>query len=203
MRVLVLCHGNINRSPLVEAILRRHGIKAKSAGFRNPKRRAAKKMREAAKQLFNIDLEQHRSQLITPGLWLWATVILYMDGPNKQKLMVFKAQNPGLPPRTELNLAVWSPAENKSRIPDPNYTPRGPEFNKLVDLIGSTANRFVHKVQIGEVPGVHMSNDPDKVTQAKAALEAACEDPTITLAQLRDLKVYLQELIDAANQDKG
>lgn len=95
MKVLVVCHGNINRSPLCAAVLSNHkklevrqaAMKSLVAGWRPE--RAAKKMRDAAYDEFGIDLEQHRSQPFTDSLFEWADTIIYMDGGNLRRIEEF------------------------------------------------------------------------------------------------------------------
>lgn len=89
MNVLVLCHGNINRSPLCEAVLETYsntltGLEVMSAGFVNPGRKASKKMREAALEN-GLDLSQHESKLFTQELHDWADTIVYMDNGNRKR----------------------------------------------------------------------------------------------------------------------
>ena len=80
--VLVVCHGNICRSPIAGALLSRElaplGIDVQSAGLigfnRPPPAHAI-----AAAQRHDVDLAHHRSRLLTAELARVADVILVMD----------------------------------------------------------------------------------------------------------------------------
>lgn len=88
--ILAVCHGNINRSAAVGVILATQGVPVASAGFVNPGRRMAKKMREALGGYDFIDqskIEAHRSQLVTEQLCQKANLILYMDSGNLRRLL--------------------------------------------------------------------------------------------------------------------
>ena len=137
-RVLVVCHGNINRSPVCAAVLRslRPDWSVREAALKawnNPSwrpERAAKKMREAALDRHGIDLETHRSRAIAQEDLDWAQVVLYMDGGNYSRLLAMRPE-PG-PGRQWVSLGSLI---GQPRIPDPNFTPRGPTFNAILDQV--------------------------------------------------------------------
>ena len=133
--VLVVCHGNINRSALCAAILKRHAgrdISVRSAGFTKDGQRAAKKMRiAAAREGYN--LEEHRSTLITQELIKWSDLIVYMDGGNYKRLK--EMLNGDMPKTTVACLGQWS-LPHRDRIADPNFLKAdSPEFNAIVSQI--------------------------------------------------------------------
>lgn len=131
-KILVLCHGNINRSPLCAAVLKKAGLSVKSAGFLEDGTRAAKKMRDAAAPL-GLDLTEHRSTLITPELTSWADMIVYMDNGNHKRLKAFEEEFPTecRVPWVCLGFYVRLP-----RIPDPGFMARdSKEFSDTVALI--------------------------------------------------------------------
>ena len=142
MKVLVLCHGNVNRSPLCAAVLAQHsGITVKQAGV-NLKLRpgvAAKKMREAAAK-YDIDLSDHRSQAITPELYSWADIIIDMDGGNRKRLLQFKQDNM-LAKKKMVNLGEWANPKT-TRIQDPAFLKKGdPKMDEIVrQIIDATMN---------------------------------------------------------------
>ena len=144
-KILVLCHGNINRSALAHAAIKKvsSGVLAvKSAGFVNPGRRAAKKMREAAGAR-GFDLEQHRSTLITHDLISWADVILYMDGGNKRRLCEKLCSWGDLTVSGDC-LGRWADTPRK-RIADPAFMPKASaEFAETVDLLIECSFNFVN-----------------------------------------------------------
>ena len=87
--MLVVCHGNICRSPFGAALLSRAlgsaGVLVASAGFASPGRAVPAEGRIAAARR-GVDLSEHRSQLLTPVLVAEAEVILVMDA--RQQRMV-------------------------------------------------------------------------------------------------------------------
>ena len=87
--ILVICHGNICRSPFAARLLARafgpHGTLVASAGFVGPGRGAPAEGSIAAARR-GIDLSEHRSQLLTPSLAEQAEIIVVMDA--RQQRMV-------------------------------------------------------------------------------------------------------------------
>ena len=82
--VLMVCHGNICRSPYAAAVLRRasedtgSGVAVDSAGFIGPGRQPPSNARAIAKE-HGFDLETHISKVITPDLIAAADLIIVMD----------------------------------------------------------------------------------------------------------------------------
>jgi protein-tyrosine phosphatase len=80
--VLVLCHGNICRSPYAAAVLDRllspHGVRVNSAGFVGPDRKVPAEALEVARRR-GFDLCDHRSQIVTPELVHAAQLVVVMD----------------------------------------------------------------------------------------------------------------------------
>lgn len=144
-KVLVLCHGNINRSPLCAQILKSSGegkFEIKSAGFVNPGRKASKKMRDAAAEL-GYNLEYHRSQLITKELVEWADLVILMDGGNQKRYSDFCNCGESMKKVRALGLYASPPV---TRIPDPAFIARGtPEFHDVVQLIYKATLNFIEK----------------------------------------------------------
>ena len=87
--VLVVCHGNICRSPFAAGLLARAlgpaGTLVASAGFVGPGRSAPAEGVIAAAHR-SVDLSSHRSQLLTPVLAAEAQLIIVMDA--RQQRMV-------------------------------------------------------------------------------------------------------------------
>lgn len=85
--ILVVCHGNVCRSPFAAALLRQAlgalGVRVESAGFVAPKRSAPPEAVAAAARR-GVDLSDHRSRLLTPDLARWAELIVVMD-PVQQR----------------------------------------------------------------------------------------------------------------------
>src|SRR5205809_1371805 len=80
--VLVICHGNICRSPFAAALLARelapHGIPVTSAGFIGAGRPAPREAVVAA-AAHDIDLSCHRSQPVHPDLVGGAGLVVVLD----------------------------------------------------------------------------------------------------------------------------
>lgn len=87
--LLVVCHGNICRSPFAAALLRQAlgpaGVRVDSAGFVRPDRPAPPEAVAAAARR-GVDLADHRSRLLTPDLARAADLIVVMD-PLQQRHM--------------------------------------------------------------------------------------------------------------------
>lgn len=129
-RILVVCHGNICRSPLAGAILARElgqeqvrdrGLKPKEGAI------AAKKVRDYALTL-DIALSTHRARCTQLEDVEWANLVLYMDNANRERLEAF----PGALEKARC-LAEWV---GLKRIPDPNYMKGdSEEFRDVMELI--------------------------------------------------------------------
>lgn len=86
--VLVLCHGNMCRSPFAEAVLRSSlpaGMEVRSAGFVAPGRCAPPDAISAARR-FGLDLSRHCSRLVTAGLVRASGLIVVMDPAQAREL---------------------------------------------------------------------------------------------------------------------
>ncbi len=86
-RILVICKGNICRSPFAEAYLRRYGgpdLEVQSAGhYPAEGRESPEAAREAARR-FGLDLASHRSRIVTNELADWADLILIFEPEQKR-----------------------------------------------------------------------------------------------------------------------
>jgi protein-tyrosine-phosphatase len=119
--VLVLCNGNIFRSPFAAAVLRRAlggesgGVAVDSAGFQGPGRESPKEAVEAAARR-GIDLSGHRSQLVTPALVRTADLIVVMEAEQRRAV----CERFGRSPRDVFLLGDLDPEPITSRsIEDP------------------------------------------------------------------------------------
>lgn len=134
MRVLVLCHGNICRSPFAAAAIAslRPGWTVTSAGLgATPGRRAAKKAREAAER-YGLDISNHRSARATPDMLSASDVILHMDGGNLRRLRVMGCER-------STCLADWGGA---ARVPDPNFTSDPARLTEIFGLLHRASCAF-------------------------------------------------------------
>ena len=92
--VVFVCHGNIIRSALAEALMRRHGAAAGvpfdrivSAGLAARPGREADPRAVAAARALGVDLAAHRAQPLTAELAERASVIYVMDRLNEARLL--------------------------------------------------------------------------------------------------------------------
>lgn len=88
-QILVICHGNICRSPfaagLLEHALGSAGVRVASAGLWGPGRPSPAAAIKAGLRR-GVDLQLHRSQLVTPALAASADLILVMDARQRAVL---------------------------------------------------------------------------------------------------------------------
>lgn len=134
MRVLVLCHGNVNRSPFVAALIAHHRPEweVMSAGLKTTHgRRPTRKAREAAAKR-GLVLEGY-SDPINFKMTDRAEIILYMDGGNEKRLRAFIEEH--YPPSRQAH--AWGKCKllatygSLRRVPDPNYTSDLEELRRM------------------------------------------------------------------------
>lgn len=122
VHVLFVCHGNIMRSALSDALLRARlgpdDVEVRSAGlFARPGRGADPRAIEVGRTL-GVDLEPHRAQSVTPELVAWAHLVIGMDWRNELELV---ARHPEAESRIHM-LDAWNrDGRPASAISDP-YT---------------------------------------------------------------------------------
>jgi protein-tyrosine-phosphatase/predicted ATP-grasp superfamily ATP-dependent carboligase len=131
-RVLVLCKGNICRSPYAAARLgaaaRRHGIAIRSAGFLAAGRPTPERFAAAARRR-GVELGSHRSLQLDPALVAWADLVLLMDEDNAHLLAAS-----GLRPRVPvLWLGALDPGDG-IEITDP-YDADGDGIEQCLDRL--------------------------------------------------------------------
>ncbi|HEY5603051.1 MAG TPA: low molecular weight phosphatase family protein [Gammaproteobacteria bacterium] len=84
-KILVLCYGNIYRSPLVAQYLLDNletNVEVRSAGFHPKPNRPSPEAHVKMCAEYNIDLTKHRSTVISRELTEWADRIVIMDKHN-------------------------------------------------------------------------------------------------------------------------
>ncbi len=92
-RILVVCHGNLCRSPAAEQFLKRRlsprHFEVSSGGLSHQENLPTPPdfVREA--RAFALDLSGHRSRTTSPLLAEWADLILFMDRSNRDLLLDF------------------------------------------------------------------------------------------------------------------
>lgn len=92
--VLFVCHGNIIRSPMAEALLHKYladfdvEISVSSAGFiEEPEEQADQRARILARE-FGVSLDDHRPRALTPELIEQTDIIFIMDYLNEARMRV-------------------------------------------------------------------------------------------------------------------
>ena len=88
-RVLVVCYGNICRSPFAAACLVRASdgrLEVRSSGFHPRAERTSPERHFAMSRRYGVDLSGHRSNVIDPDDLEWADLIVFMDRHNWQDL---------------------------------------------------------------------------------------------------------------------
>jgi protein-tyrosine phosphatase len=85
--ILVICHGNICRSPYLEALLKRSlpDVQVSSAGFVGAGRGVPEHSTTVAGKA-GLDLSTHRSRLLTRDILASADLLIVMDGRQLQAL---------------------------------------------------------------------------------------------------------------------
>jgi protein-tyrosine phosphatase len=130
MKVLFVCHGNINRSPSAEIIARQlmPHWQVRSCGLKTWQGRiTSKKMRETLNRR-GYPTQGIRSTPITAELVEWADRIFYMDGGNQRRFLA----EFGAMPKAQ-RLSDYTASVNS--IPDPTWCKDYTVHEQLVDLL--------------------------------------------------------------------
>ncbi|MBK9253798.1 MAG: hypothetical protein IPM70_18765 [Proteobacteria bacterium] len=88
-RVLVVCHGNIYRSPFVAELLRRSPWRWKQiriCGFHPRGRPSIPRAPSGMCADFGVSLQNHRSSVVSAADLQWADIIILMDRYNWVRL---------------------------------------------------------------------------------------------------------------------
>ena len=142
-RALVLCIGNLCRSPMAEVLLRRAlsqaGMPAEveSAGLGAPVGMPAADHAVALMRERGLDLSAHRARAVHPDLVRGADLILVMDEEQRQWLM---RKDPGAAGKIFL-LGHWSDVD----VPDPYGLDR-PAFERSLALIEQSIGEWVQRL---------------------------------------------------------
>ncbi|MET0348765.1 MAG: ATP-grasp domain-containing protein, partial [Rhizobacter sp.] len=140
-RVLVLCYGNICRSPVVGLMLADAlpGVAVRSAGM-HPKtgRTSPAAWAETVRETLSVDLAAHRSQQASEADMAWAQLVIVMDTENWGAV---ERQFPAHLPRVTL-LSVMAEQGAGSEVPDPYNKPR-PEMRAIAENIRLCVGRAI------------------------------------------------------------
>ena len=131
-RILVVCYGNICRSPFAEGLLR-HSLnpdhfEVRSCGFIRKEGRTSPEDFVMQALEAGIDLSSHRSSVITPEIVVWADLVLLMDFRNWKMMRSFSPDTMD----KVLWLGAWN-EDTKGEIPDPY----GEDPKKMASIIGT------------------------------------------------------------------
>jgi len=145
--VLVICHGNICRSPFAAALLARelapHGIPVTSAGFIGAGRPAPREAVVAA-AAHDIDLSCHRSQPVHPDLVRGAGLVVVMDQSQGRTICAHFGRHP----QDIVLLGDLDPAPIERRaMPDPVTRPLA-EFQSCYERIARCVQEMVKVITL-------------------------------------------------------
>lgn len=147
-RILVLCYGNIYRSPLVAAYLHRafagrKEIEIRSAGFHpKPDRSSSEDFVRHVRERTGLDLSGHRSRVLTCEDLQWADSILIMDRHNWHALA-----RGGL---VHMEKVVWLGAflpQGSLEIVDP-YGRSDKDMHRIVDSVTAASKALGEHLKI-------------------------------------------------------
>jgi protein-tyrosine phosphatase len=149
--LLVICHGNICRSPVAAGLLRRalepDGIAVDSAGLIGFNRPAPPEALAAAER-YGLDLSEHRSRLLTANLARAADLILVMEMSQQRQIV----ERYGRRLADIVILGDFDPRPVDTRtIRDPVND--GPEiFDEVYERIARCAREFARALSRAGVP---------------------------------------------------
>jgi len=147
--VLVVCHGNICRSPVAAALLARElaslDVEVQSAGFigfdRPPPAEAV-----AAAQRHSVNLADHRSRLVTADLVRSANLIVVMDPTQRRQVCERFGRRPSdvillgdLDPDSVETRTIRDPVEQNREVFDTVYERIARCVRELASVLRSAA----------------------------------------------------------------
>jgi len=154
MKVLMVCLGNICRSPLAQAILeqkaKEHGIELEvdSAGTANYHVGEKADIRSIEKaQEYGIDINHYRGRQINTSDFDEFDLIFAMDTSNYNNILAL-TNDREKQQRVKLILNESHPGSNQS-VPDPYYG--GEEgFENVYQMLDEACDVLIEKIKVGE-----------------------------------------------------
>lgn len=151
MKILIVCHGNICRSPMAEGILRHKLTKAnikhiivESAGFESfhvgdsPDNRAQSVMKK-----YNIDISEKRAKLFKVSDFDYFDHIYIMDENNYHFIKSFSRSENDMA-KTDYIMNTVNPNLNYS-VPDPYYGDKD-GFELVYRLLDTACDRIIETI---------------------------------------------------------
>ena len=138
MKVLFVCHGNVNRSAAAEIITKQDypNIEVRSCGLKTTNGKiTAKKMRDVLTEE-GYKTEGIRSQVATQELVDWADQIFYMDDANEKR---FKEQFGELAKAQKLSNLI----PGVKKIPDPAFANGTDMHRGVINLIKLALSKWI------------------------------------------------------------
>ncbi len=141
-RLLILCYGNIYRSPFVEHYLRSRlagtdkDIEIKSAGFHHKENRESPEDYQSIVANSGVDLSPHRSVVVNQALLDWADKVIIMEGMQYKSTLLMDA--------SLSDKLIWLGAfdsNNPVEIPDP-YGKSQSEVVAIVDRMKNACDNL-------------------------------------------------------------
>ena len=150
MKILMVCLGNICRSPLAEGILR-HKIKehdldwevsSAGTGYWHVGELPDERSIAIAKK-YGIDISDQRAQQLRPGDLQYYDLIFAMDASNYRNILTY-ATSQEERDKVELIMNLVDPGMNQ-KVPDPYYDDDG--FELVFQMLLEACEKLIEKYQ--------------------------------------------------------
>ena len=143
--ILVLCYGNIYRSPFVaaklESLLSASGWSFRSAGFHDREGRPSVESFVSLAVQNGVALSEHRSRRVLVGDIEWADLVVIMDGKNR---LMLKELSPDADGKV-IWLGAWA-GDSRPDVSDPYGLPLS-EVRKIVERMSRSVERLVQEIR--------------------------------------------------------
>ncbi|MHB1757677.1 MAG: arsenate reductase/protein-tyrosine-phosphatase family protein [Leptospirillum sp.] len=146
-KILILCYGNICRSPYAENLLQKYlptsSFEIRSAGFYSEIGRTSPQSFMEVTASRGIDLNTHRSSLTNDDLMEWADIILIMDRVNWRQVSDLGKKYL----KKTVWLGAWGHDESLLEIEDP-YGKDAGKMGEILDRLDDACLRFADNLKI-------------------------------------------------------